>query len=113
MTSNLGRVTAAAAVAALLAAACSPSTPQDSADAPAPQTQRATSPIDFNLPDAERYHRLATYPVYLNRPAGEDPATETVAEISTVTPDGNTVIYTDAAAKRIGFLDIRDPLKTV
>ncbi|MGK2868121.1 MAG: esterase-like activity of phytase family protein, partial [Mycobacterium sp.] len=29
----------------------------------------------------------------------------------TVTPDGNTVIYTDAAAKRIGFIDIRDPLK--
>lgn len=113
MTSNLGRVTAAAAVTALLAAACSPSTPEDKADAPAPQTQRATSPIDFNLPDAERYHRLATYPVYLNRPAGEDPATETVAEISTVTPDGNTVIYTDAAAKRVGFVDIRDPLKPV
>lgn len=111
MTSNLGRVTAAAAVTALLAAACSPSTPEDNAGAPAPQTQRATSPIDFDLPDAERYHRLATYPVYLNRPAGEDPATETVAEISTVTPDGNTVIYTDAAAKRIGFADIRDPLK--
>lgn len=111
MTSNLGRVTAAAAVTALLAAACSPSTPEEKADAPAPQTQRATSPIDFNLPDAERYHRLATYPVYLNRPAEEDPVTETVAEISTVTPDGNTVIYTDAAAKRIGFVDIRDALK--
>lgn len=111
MTSNLGRMTAAAAVTALVAAACSPSAPEDKADAPASPTQRATSPIDFNLSDAERYHRLATYPVYLNRPAGEDPATETVAEISTVTPDGNTVIYTDAAAKRIGFVDIRDPLK--
>lgn len=111
MTSNLGRVTAAAAVTALFAAACSPSAPEGEQDAPAPQTQRATSPIDFDLPDAQRYHRLATYPVYLNRPAGEDPATETVAEISTVTPDGNTVIYTDAAAKRIGFTDIRDPRK--
>lgn len=110
-TSNLGRVTAAAAVTALLASACSPSTPEGDQDAPAPQVQRATSPIDWNLPDAQRYHRLATYPVYLNRPADEDPATETVAEISTVTPDGNTVIYTDAAAKRIGFVDIRDPRK--
>lgn len=110
-TSNLGRVTAAAAVTALLAAGCSPSAPEGDQDAPAPQVQRATSPIDWNLPDAQRYHRLATYPVYLNRPVDEDPATETVAEISTVTPDGNTVIYTDAAAKRIGFIDIRDPLK--
>lgn len=111
MTSNQGRVTAAVAATVLLAAACSPRTPEDTGPTPAPQTQRASSPIDFDLPDAERYHRLATYPVYLNRPPGEDPATETVAEISTVTPDGNTVIYTDAAAKRIGFIDIRDPLK--
>lgn len=111
MASNLSRVAAAAAATALLATACSPSTPEGEQDAPAPQQQRATSPIDFDLPAAERYHRLATYPVYLNRPADEDPATETVAEISTVTPDGNTVIYTDAAAKRIGFVDIRYPLK--
>lgn len=55
------------------------------------------------------FHRAATYPVYVNRPEGEDPATETVAEISSVTPDGNTLIYTDAASKRIGFLDISDP----
>ncbi|MCV7433410.1 esterase-like activity of phytase family protein [Mycolicibacterium bacteremicum] len=112
MTSNLGRLTAAAA-AALLAAGCSTDTQQPGHGGPAPQVQRATSPVDFDFPDAERYHRLATYPVYLNRPAGEDPKTETVAEISTVTPDGNTVIYTDAAAKRIGFVDIRDPLKPV
>ncbi|SEH47985.1 Esterase-like activity of phytase [Mycolicibacterium rutilum] len=63
-----------------------------------------------DTPTTQRYHRLATYPVYLN---SQDPAQETVAEISTVTPDGNTVIYTDAAAKRIGFLDIRDPAKPV
>lgn len=55
------------------------------------------------------FERTATYPVYLNVPAGVDPAAETVAEISTVTPDGNTVIYTDAAGKRIGFLDISTP----
>ncbi len=110
MTSNRSRVTAVAAATALLASACSAGTPEDNtASTSTPPAQRATSPIDWNLPDAQRYHRLATYPVHLNRPAGEDPRTETVAEISTVTPDGNTVIHTDAAAKRIGLLDIRDP----
>ena len=97
------RMTAAATV--LLAAGCSTADEEQPTAAP-----RAASPIDFNLPAAERYHRVATYPVYLN---ADDPAEETVAEISTVTPDGNTVIYTDAAAKRIGFLDIRDPAKPV
>ena len=59
--------------------------------------------------DGPRFDRTATYPVYLNRPAGTDPAAPTVAEISAVTPDGRTLIHTDAAARRIGFLDIRDP----
>ncbi|WP_250257736.1 esterase-like activity of phytase family protein [Dermabacter sp. Marseille-Q3180] len=55
------------------------------------------------------FARTATYPVYMNAPEGVDPADETVAEISTVSEDGNTLIYTDAAGKRIGFLDISDP----
>lgn len=54
------------------------------------------------------FARQSTYPVYLNAPQGVDPAEETVAEISTVSPDGNTLIYTDAAGKRIGFVDISD-----
>jgi hypothetical protein len=101
---------AATVMAAVLVAGCS--TQQE--DPPAgnrPDTPKASSPIDFNIPAAERYRRLATYPVYLNRPAADPVEAATVAEISTVTPDGNTVIYTDAAAKRIGFLDIRDPAK--
>lgn len=53
------------------------------------------------------FHRESTYPVYLNNPG--DPADETVAEISDVTEDGNTLIYTDAVARQIGFLDITDP----
>ncbi|MFI7604879.1 esterase-like activity of phytase family protein [Micromonospora sp. NPDC049366] len=52
------------------------------------------------------FDRVATYPVFQNRPAGADPASPTVAEISTVTPDGRTLIYTDALGRRIGFLDI-------
>lgn len=55
------------------------------------------------------FNRTDTYPVYENRPSGEDADTETVAEISTVSEDGNTLIYTDAEGKRIGFLDISDP----
>lgn len=55
------------------------------------------------------FERLATYPVYMNVPADVDPADETVAEISGITKDGKTVVYTDAAGKRIGFVDISDP----
>jgi hypothetical protein len=62
---------------------------------------------------AETFHRLATYPVFQNVPAGVDPLDETVAEISDVTDDGRTVVYTDAAGRRIGFLDITDPAQPV
>lgn len=55
------------------------------------------------------FSRLATYPVFQNVPAGVDPADATVAEISAVSEDGNTLAYTDAAGGRIGFLDITDP----
>ena len=60
-------------------------------------------------PATSAYNRVATYPVFQNVPAGVDAALPTVAEISAVTDDGNTVIYTDALGKRIGFLDITDP----
>lgn len=102
------RAAAMTTMAALILAGCSTGdkTPEES-------TPKATSPIDWNLPAQESYHRTATYPVYLNKPAEDPVDKETVAEISTVTPDGSTVIYTDAAAKRIGFLDITDPAKPV
>ncbi|MGB3351733.1 MAG: esterase-like activity of phytase family protein [Mycobacterium sp.] len=112
-TSNLGRAAAAATVVALVAAGCATDTQDDAPGEPTPDTPRATSPIDWNLPAAERFHRTATYPVYLNRPTDAPVEAETVAEISTVTPDGNTVIYTDAAGKRIGFLDLRNPAEPV
>ncbi|MFT4259810.1 esterase-like activity of phytase family protein [Microbacterium sp.] len=59
-------------------------------------------------PAGSAFSRTATYPVYLNVPAGVDPASATVAEISTITED-STVVYTDAAGKRIGFVDVTDP----
>lgn len=57
------------------------------------------------------FARTATYPVYENRPEGADIADETVAEISDISEDGKSMVYTDAAGKRIGILDVSDPGK--
>ncbi|MPQ96445.1 alkaline phosphatase [Modestobacter sp. I12A-02628] len=53
------------------------------------------------------FSRAATYPVFQN--SGLGPDAEAVAEISAATPDGRTVVYTDAANGLVGFLDITDP----
>lgn len=113
MTRSNRTRTAVLATALLMAAGCANSDGQGTDTGTPQDTPRAASPITWNLPGAEAYHRAATYPVYLNRPAGDPIEAETVAEISTVTPDGNTVIYTDAAGKRIGFLDVTDPSNPV
>ncbi len=105
-----GRVTALATLT-LLAAACSSEAPEAPESVQRPDNPRATSPIDWNVPGAQRYHRLATYPVYANRPPGEPIGNETVAEIAAVSDDGNIVVHTDAPAKRIGFIDITDATK--
>lgn len=55
------------------------------------------------------FQRLATYPVYRNLPRDVAASSATVAEISDVSKDGRTLVYTDALGKRIGFLDISDP----
>jgi len=55
------------------------------------------------------FARIATLPVYLNLPADAAPATQTVAEILTATPDGMTLAYTYSPGERIGFIDITDP----
>jgi len=111
MSQSTARAAAFTTLVALIAAGCA-TEKEPSRDDAAPGP-RAISPIDWNLPAADRYHRTATYPVFLNRPAEDPVDAETVAEISTVTPDGNTLIYTDAAAKRIGFVDITDAAKPV
>ncbi|MCF8478887.1 MAG: esterase-like activity of phytase family protein [Rhodospirillum sp.] len=61
--------------------------------------------------DGPYFNRVATYPVYANLPEGTDPATETVAEIITVTKDGMTLIHTDSPGEALGFVDITDPAK--
>ncbi|MAS34895.1 MAG: alkaline phosphatase [Anaerolineaceae bacterium] len=51
------------------------------------------------------FNRIASIPVYLNT----DIESETVAEIIASSPDGNTLVYTDAASESVGFVDITDP----
>ncbi len=58
---------------------------------------------------AEYFERVATFPVYRNLDADEDASNQTVAEITAVSRDGRTLIYTDSPGKRIGLVDIRDP----
>ncbi|GAA0432782.1 hypothetical protein Aca07nite_20070 [Actinoplanes capillaceus] len=54
---------------------------------------------------APEFRRLSTFPAYLNSSIGDTAA----AEISTVTEDGRTVVYTDSPGRRLGFVDISDP----
>jgi len=62
------------------------------------------TPAAAHTPDGE-FRRLATFPAYLNSSIDDTAA----AEISTVTGDGRTVVYTDSPGKRLGFVDISDP----
>lgn len=57
------------------------------------------------------FQRIATFPVYRNLLPSQNAQEETVAEIVTVSDDKNTLIYTDAAQARVGFVDIRDAKK--
>jgi hypothetical protein len=62
-------------------------------------------------PSGSQFRRIATFPVVLNTCAGQPDTcwdTQTVSEIITASPDGETLIYTDAATGYIGFVDISD-----
>lgn len=62
----------------------------------------------FPEPEQPAFNRVSTIPAYENTDVGQ----ESVAEISSVTKDGNTVVYTDAESKVLGFVDISDPANT-
>lgn len=72
-------------------------------------TATAATAADREETAGPGFSRTATYPVFQNAPAGVDPAEAAVAEISAVSDDGRTVVYTDALGKRIGFVDLGDP----
>lgn len=74
----------------------------------------ALSPISYandddrgeqRRPSERRFTRVGTFANFRNAGLG----TLTVSEIITSTPDGRTLIYTDAEAGAIGFIDITDP----
>ncbi len=67
----------------------------------------ALSPISYakDRPAERRFTRVGTFANFRNAGLG----TLTVSEIITATPDGRTLIYTDAEAGAIGFIDITDP----
>lgn len=56
----------------------------------------------------EEFRRIATFPVFSNN---ADPSEETVAEIVDATPDGKTLVYTDAIVGQVGLVDIADPAR--
>ncbi|MEM9893577.1 MAG: esterase-like activity of phytase family protein [Actinomycetota bacterium] len=64
---------------------------------------------DYQPEGDDFFERTGTFVVADNLDAGEDPGTETSAEIVAASPDGKTLIYSDSPAGRIGFVDISDP----
>lgn len=73
----------------------------------------AVSAIGAKAQDPSFFERISTYPVFMNLPEGVDPATATVAEIVTVTPDGMTLVHSDSPGEAVGFVDITDPAAPV
>jgi uncharacterized protein YjiK len=63
----------------------------------------------FSFQGNTQFERIASLPVFLNT----DVSLETVAEILDASPDGRTLVYTDAATKNLGFIDITNPAKPV
>lgn len=55
------------------------------------------------------FNRIASFPVVENMAEGEDTDRATAPEIIDVTPDGNTLVYTDSPLGVLGFVDITDP----
>lgn len=92
----MGTLATAAAAATATASTAPPSEPTDSTDAAGPAT------------GIQSFDHVGTFDVIGNLGEGEDVATPTVAEIVAASEDGNTLVYTDAVAGRIGFVDITD-----
>lgn len=63
----------------------------------------------LNASAAEYFDRIASFPITANLPADADKKSETVAEIISVSEDGNLLVYTDSPRKSLGFIDITDP----
>lgn len=76
----------------------------------APLAAQGSSPGEARGPSPTRaegayFRRAATLPVFLN----SDVEDEAVAEILSAGPGGSTLVYTDSAGERLGFIDLTDP----
>ena len=100
---RLSRAVGLGLTAALAVSLAQPAVAVPTAETPTVSISGSGTPAAESTGPA--FHRRATLPAYANTDRG----IETVAEISTVTPDGMTVVYTDAEAGGIGFVDIADP----
>jgi hypothetical protein len=59
------------------------------------------------------FNRISTFLVCSQLEPDCNIADETSAEIVAVSPDGNTLIYTDSASEQLGMVDITDPTNPV
>jgi hypothetical protein len=59
------------------------------------------------------FQRVSSFPLCSQYELACDDDTETAAEITTVSEDGMTLIYTDPANERIGFVHIPDPANPI
>ncbi|MEM7338289.1 MAG: esterase-like activity of phytase family protein [Actinomycetota bacterium] len=69
----------------------------------------ATGYHSYSYARGSYFERVGTFTVFSNLQDGEDPSTETSAEIVAATSDGKTLVYSDSPGERIGFVDITDP----
>jgi hypothetical protein len=66
----------------------------------------STNPVGAKGPKGDSYfQRIASFYTFMNT----DIELETVAEIVAATPNGRTLVYTDAETESVGFVDIKDP----
>lgn len=62
-----------------------------------------------SIAHAESFHRISTFSVADNIPAGKEKTSVTSSEIITASEDGNTLIYSDSPMGGLGFVDIKNP----
>jgi hypothetical protein len=66
-------------------------------------------PAGAGAQDAASFRHTGSFFVPQNLPDGADPLTPTSAEIAAISPDGTTLVYTDALLGGLGFVDLTDP----
>jgi len=66
-------------------------------------------PLSAHAQEARVFNRIATIEAVRMLPPERDKAKKSIAEIVTVSEDGNTLVYVDGEQNGLGFVDIADP----